>query len=1670
MPETPFTDSIRQKIGDLPAGVSVFDSIESRFAFNVARGYERTASALGVDVEPIPEAALQEYKYVSRAAPVNAVLSQAARYAEVASQSEQPKKNKNWWGKVLDAGGNVFEPVMDALSWPGDQTEKAVGSGFLWSADKLGLLDLPDGVSAWELGSLTWDLAFDFRKGRSFHQLAADMHNGMSWEDAKAKYENPWLDMAGKIVLDPLWLLGGLGLAAKSSKAIQNSSKFSRLVKHGLIGGAGALISPAKSKTIQVLGDIPVLGVPIKLASRIIGTPPKEQVLQDSVNSMERMARQIRTRKVGGTNEGGTFRNLIRLSHHSLANESYRLGMLWTIHFPQSFGGTTPREALSLISGLASGDRAAVPTRFGRTVRESEVFDMTHELYSAAGITKAEDLPSVKKLLNTVSAADLDDPAKLAEIMGPVWSHMHSRIMKSAGDSFGVDISESANKLFSAMKTGLALTTLNRPGFAVINLLENSFKVLWDSGLGIFKGGYGIIPRYGMKRMKTLGLEQDAVQGLVPDATTMRAMFGMTKHQKPNVRQRVMDLMTWPIHLASETDLGGRLTMFQEGFEYAIHFNEQSLPHIPDAIKARLPKHLVDSLEGAGASAARTGDDVIAQLRTAIDQGTTWTSVRPIVREFLTSQGWSDDAAKTLEKDWIELSESIDDGLRTVDNIDEFNRLIDQTAGDYVSKIHKMRDSAFLDPIGRIRVGFNSGEVANLDEMLRHRSKSIVDDISRYMRAHSIPGFRPILNKLDDVYQSIERDREAMWTGLLTGRESTTADNLRVFEQGMHDRWKEAATELWDHVNKFSPRDFHVVEQMLRHVWQVEESIGEQLINVGLRVQDTVGPQTLMGGWDNFFDTFTAGLNTELRFRKNFLGMRPRSLYRQYRYGQAADVAGPSLYDAQSMDMLEKVRFLINNRGKLADLYRNPVGVGDLSGLNRVERNQLLEWADELALSSADLRIGALNTGREMANWTMLNYDRLYGFEDTAKWLFPWLVWPSRSMQRWLIRGAANPGRFSVMADLSEVQERLTESLPVRFKQVWKVPVIGPIIGQATGMVGSFFFDPIAIMASPVQFAKDFEFEERKNTVPGAILDYVSSIGPSVNPLIPRALGIAGMGLDRQAWLGSNWFNALPFGMPATGAVVGLRSLFGADEQGDYEDELLGRKLTPEYWLRKVLNVPEDKWDPWRINRAAAGLMAQEAVDIREKMTKQGASKEEINAVIQAEVTEWTKELLTDERGPRWQRARKFASKEAGLRWLSSWAVGMPLSAYPDGERIQRGLDMQFREAARQGLVAEFYDAYPEYKMWTAAKAGIEDPRELIVSLTTDQMYAERGQVLDEINPEIDEFEDQLFALRTDETYLQTEHGRFILATVQDAITAKRNERRSRLAEVDAAFPDANRTPSRKGDPRIRSLRSMENEYYDLYDVDLSHIKDENDREERLKTMQREFVEALPTKKGELSWLELGMATHLVRNSFSVEISTAFREDDFEKADALRAKQDEEIDRITDLARSQVTQQEFQRHLDRNGLPLTPAYATWLQARDEFLEFLAILDNTDIPERERNAAAFDYRDAHPLIDRFYGLEDTISRRNIAAAERLDEFRKEYYDHTFGEARMDFLFNHLDEYNEDAELLGLKLVDPVELGILPPKDQDDTLMLPGVMPDSAVLRDVLTGRYDRLFSE
>jgi len=1283
---------------------------------------------------------------------------------------------------------------------------------------------------------------------------------------------------------------------------------------------------------------------------------------------------------------------------------------------------------------------------------------------------------------------------------------VNQRVYKAIAATYDIKPDGVMQKLFGLNKRLLSTTTLNTPSFVLLNGLNNFATLFFDEGFSIFRKGWRKSTM--IQNLKNIGLDESVIVANAGDHALGR-FVGITEGGRIGqaVRPSKFSMLVPFVSMASSLDGWARLKAFELGVLRAYRHNWHGIaPELPRALLEGLSDAHVSMLRGLWNSSP---DAFFMQhldgAEAAIRKG------QPLKHVGFLRDMWIDEmekaSGKVFDPKLRRLIEERFDSLGLVGHLqetmgakdaDEMLRLIDNLRANMQGDLDNVRDMQHLEPVGTLNVP------SDVDlEALRQAQRDLKTQLTALPEGH--PDIPRLQNEVGAATQRYNEARKAVngstgqnvhamhiaedklgktrveftdrWLRSHGFQEGTTAgavlDNYLTETRKMYANWSDTRAKifaahqageanidaLWRNYERMRTDDlarnldtlekmiaahnpallpsFRVIRDARLQSMAGRDSALRAALEAGEDVRyferaDLLGPtRRRIHDW----------MNQEIRTERDLMGLSPRVQERNMGMYDGTPVMAEAITGENQWAM----NFLDWAEPKMVNVFSSAPEV--LEGSARAEA---LKWIDQMRGSYKDMQLTAINVGRAAADWTMLDYSRMYGIDKWLQWVMPYHFWPTRSMARWAQRTTSNPGAVASIALGWEMMQEMTKDLPERFEGDFEIPVpfLGDYMKAQFGPGTKMFFNPIPMMFPAMQWSQDWSFDSRQNTVPGRILDWMSNNGPAVHPFVPMAGSLVGL-LDKREWLNRNWPRALPFGLPGTTAQMGVVAFlngFDVDLPDWITDEdktsLIGGNSLPLNKLQRLAGIPDDQWDTYRIDRTLAGLYTSRAA----KVGAAGSKK------LQRDYLD----AMNSKSGPLWNEARSKASQEAGLRYITSWLFS-PVQVYPEGEQMMRALDPVYRDYAARGDLDGFYERFPEYQTRHVALAGLEGQKAREEELHKTLFWLDLGVVLDGREQALKDVKSNLAAIRADEKFYNTGIGRTYRSLYEEEQAQIIKTWQDKVNQVYANYEDVDKTPSATHDPFTRALMSLRNDYYDMrmenylpkgITTDDATPEQIAAAEDKLTQARDAFVLALPPERidptAKFTW---SMRHQSLGLTAAEKINSAVKADKGAQIPPIIEQRNANQLSLMNSAKAVVSRYDFETFINRGKQPPSAVQVAYDQARTEMSQYMAMAD-LNIPKKSLSALRADYWETHPLLGRFYGNEpyDFSTSQAAASYARLDEIRATYYD-LDGVARLDYIYSVLDELNELLDTLGLPVVQLQQIGIADERRWD--LSIPGV---------------------
>jgi hypothetical protein len=554
---------------------------------------------------------------------------------------------------VTDIAGNMIGKTFDGLQWPSDKTEQLFGTVLSYGYDSD--LSLSE---RWQMGKLTYE-AYGQTGWWKFH--GDDQLNAWSQEVASgqktideviAEHEHGVPDVVGKMILDPLWLLGGLpGVPGKLYKA---GEKGAEAYKTGLAAswfkglaegirlenfGSGGL------KVAEALHDIPVVGKPAYKGLELLfgGLVPTDRKI--AANAISQWRSAIPDSDVAGAIKSWRdAKGLFRLTPEAKADHIYNY-----LSSTMAAANPTPDDILQLARAVESQDIKQLPQAVRNAFRTKDGQILLLAL-KEQGIEVSRFPSMLKRIAPDASAWDGairegGDVAKemartthrnagaftaalqrdLHQIGYPAlqrWHGVEGVIKKVAINGEEVERFIPSHSLMqkftNGMKFWMSTTMLNRPGFAALNYLNNGMTLAFDYGVGRgIKywldpfGRRGVFERELADILKADGLDVETIKFIVGDRSVAREMLGTVQDTTFGISNNWIAPM---IALTSKFDMGARLHAF-----YEMYGRSRNAVWRFEGGPRGLTRGILDSVESMDPDlAARLGPEITKRVESAI--------------------------------------------------------------------------------------------------------------------------------------------------------------------------------------------------------------------------------------------------------------------------------------------------------------------------------------------------------------------------------------------------------------------------------------------------------------------------------------------------------------------------------------------------------------------------------------------------------------------------------------------------------------------------------------------------------------------------------------------------------------------------------------------------------------------------------------------------------------------------------------------------------------------------------------------------------------------------------------------------------------------------------------------------------------------------------------------
>ena len=663
----------------------------------------------------------------------------------------------------------------------------------------------------------------------------------------------------------------------------------------------------------------------------------------------------------------------------------------------------------------------------------------------------------------------------------------------------------------------------------------------------------------------------------------------------------------------------------------------------------------------------------------------------------------------------------------------------------------------------------------------------------------------------------------------------------------------------------------------------------------------------------------------------------------------------------------------------------------------------VVEHTLEELMSMRELIASKVGTG--WTNVVGLNYDRKYGIDTLLQLALPYEFWTTRTGAHWARMALARPGYTAAFAHLYQTIADINEDagIPDRLKHNIRIPI--PFLDHALGgQNGSIFIDPLRTIIPFTNYLNSPEQPDDDHTGLGKVVDFARQFAPGgVSPFMTLGLGATGLLGDRDTYVRSSLAGLTKSLGPVPGPRV-VRALseyyMGLADKPDpllLEDGLLAQiqsgQPMPQSVLEQIFKetfdtVSTDGFDAFRIDRTISNLVGE---DPRRYTPAAGLAA-----------------LLTRS-GPLYDEAKRLAGKEKGLRILSGW-LAMPLSIYPEGESVQKGLDAIYREMGDDASVTPaqrtaFFASHPEYQVRRAAM----NPTTRVEDIETEYFYNDLAAMEAKYVKPVEQLR-KTRRLMEESGALLTKEGRRRVDIVEGDISLLLSAQDRESDNLEALYPHRKEGISVLASPRERALASLRNEYFNIRRQDFK-------TNDEFFAARRTFITTIPDKVPAADGLWYALAS----GSIAEQALASERIDKTQGAGISREieRRDRVLNALMAEASKRITQKDFTTYLSGSKEPPTAARMEYQQAVSEITTYAAYSKITTLTPAQQRAAKKQYWETHPLLQKYYGADepDPWSAEVAATFEKMDDIWAGYYEYqSDARAQREYLASNLDRLN------------------------------------------------------
>jgi hypothetical protein len=421
----------------------------------------------------------------------------------------------------------------------------------------------------------------------------------------------------------------------------------------------------------------------------------------------------------------------------------------------------------------------------------------------------------------------------------------------------------------------------------------------------------------------------------------------------------------------------------------------------------------------------------------------------------------------------------------------------------------------------------------------------------------------------------------------------------------------------------------------------------------------------------------------------------------------------------------------------------------------------LQRYMNETKNSMATTKLATMRWGENQRDSAMFNYNRTYGFDKYLQVPYPYELFYTRAMMKWLTMAVDGPAWYSNYARMKMQQQRYEKDIPERLRNKIKIPA--PWLPKWMG--DGLYIDPTTNLFFPANVLRPFErmqqdrnyqqieaeriLQEWAADGTSSESEIVQAAKTRTGPLWERAFAEAQMRREAEisnpadffaSMFGPAWWLSTPLnlaGIKVPGISKGDRSKVSSTPmlntsraldtvtQGTWAEpvgDLIGLLGKPEEWARNKAGLPAlGEYGEYYTKRQIANMVTEGLLD-----------------------SEQAQLAMLEKKGPIWDQATERVKMELAMRVPLAGATyaathegpGAAAQAFlpslfgagllPAGELEYRGLKDDWNNAWKRydtgdpKAITQFFDDHPEYEAYLAKG---KDEKELLQSFLVGQIW-----------------------------------------------------------------------------------------------------------------------------------------------------------------------------------------------------------------------------------------------------------------------------------------------------------------------------------------------------------